>query len=134
MSAGLTIGMLARETGTKVETIRWYEKVGLLSPPARTSGNYRAYSQSDLSRLGFIRRARELGFSLDSIRELLTLSDNPGQSCDLIDGIARVHLAEVDRALADLSTLRGELSRIVESCSRGTVADCKIIETLTARS
>jgi DNA-binding transcriptional MerR regulator len=86
------IGELASATATKVETVRYYEKIGLLPPPARTSGNYRAYGSEHLARLSFIRRARDLGFTLEAVRELLTLSDDKAQSCEAVDGIARVHL------------------------------------------
>ena len=129
----MKIGELASATGTKVETVRYYEKIGLLPPPARTSGNYRAYGVDHLARLSFIRRARDLGFTLEAVRELLTLSDDKTQSCEAVDGIARVHLTEIDRKVRDLKSLRSELSRVIGSCSHGTVADCKIIETLGPR-
>jgi Cu(I)-responsive transcriptional regulator len=128
------IGELASATATKVETVRYYEKIGLLPPPARTSANYRAYGNEHLARLSFIRRARDLGFTLEAVRELLTLSDDKAQSCEAVDGIARVHLTEIDRKVADLKALRSELSRVLNSCSHGTVADCKIIETLGPRN
>ena len=126
----MKIGELASATGTKVETVRYYEKIGLLPPPARTSANYRAYGNDHLARLSFIRRARDLGFTLEAVRELLTLSDDKAQFCEAVDGIARVHLTEIDRKIGDLKSLRSELSRVLGSCSQGTVADCKIIETL----
>ncbi len=126
----LTIGDLGKATATKVETIRYYERIGLLPKPPRTAGNYRAYGQPELARLSFIRRARDLGFSLDQVRELLTLSDDRHQSCAAVDAIATTHLAEVDRKLADLTALRGELSRLLGDCRRGTIADCLIIDTL----
>jgi len=129
----MKIGELAGTTATKVETVRYYEKIGLLPPPARTSANYRAYEAEHLARLSFIRRARDLGFTLEAVRELLTLSDDKTQSCEAIDGIARVHLTEIDRKVRDLKSLRSELSRVIGSCSHGTVADCKIIETLGPR-
>lgn len=129
----MKIGELASATATKVETVRYYEKIGLLRPPARTSGNYRAYGAGHLARLSFIRRARDLGFTLEAVRELLTLSDDKEQSCEAVDGIARVHLAEIDRKIADLSALRVELDRVIGSCRHGTVEDCKIIETLAPR-
>lgn len=129
----MKIGDLASATGTKVETVRYYEKIGLLPSPARTSANYRAYGAEHLARLSFIRRARDLGFTLEAVRELLTLSDNKAQSCEAVDGIARVHLTEIDRKVRDLKALRSELSRVLGSCSHGTVADCKIIETLAPR-
>lgn len=130
----MKIGELATATATNVETVRYYEKIGLLAPPARTAANYRAYGDEHLARLSFIRRARDLGFTLDAVRELLTLSDDKSRSCEAVDVIARGHLTEIDRKVADLSALRGELDRLIGSCRHGTVADCKIIETLAPRS
>jgi Cu(I)-responsive transcriptional regulator len=130
----MKIGELANATATKVETVRYYEKIGLLPPPARTSANYRAYGSEHLARLSFIRRARDLGFTLEAVRELLTLSDDKSQSCEAVDSIARVHLTEINQKVRDLKSLRSELNRVVGSCSHGTVADCKIIETLGPRS
>lgn len=129
----LTIGHLARETGTKVETIRFYEKSGLLPTPSRTDGNYRSYDEAHLNRLSFIRRARELGFSLDQVRTLLTLSDDRGQPCAAVDAIATEHRAEVERKIADLQSLKAELDRMIDQCGCGVVADCRIIESLSPR-
>lgn len=126
----MKIGELAATAATKVETVRYYEKIGLLPSPARTLGNYRSYSSEHLVRLSFIRRARDLGFSLEAVRELLTLADDRTQSCEAVDGIARTHLAEIDRKIADLSALRVELGRVLDSCSRDTIADCKIMDAL----
>lgn len=126
----MKIGELASATGTKVETVRYYEKIRLLPPPARTSANYRSYGCEHLVRLSFIRRARDLGFTLEAVRELLTLSDDKTQSCEAVDSIARVHLVEIKRKIADLSALRTELDRVVGSCRQGTVANCKIVESL----
>jgi Cu(I)-responsive transcriptional regulator len=126
----LSIGELARLTDTKVETIRYYERIGLLPSPARTSGNYRAYARPQLERLSFIRRGRDLGFSLDEIRELLRLSDDRSQPCAEVDRIARLHLAEVERKLADLAALRAQLEQLIGQCQHGTVAECRIIEAL----
>lgn len=125
------IGELARATGTKVETIRWYERIGLLAAPARTGGNYRAYGRSHLERLSFVRRARDLGFSLDHVRELLRFSDQQDRPCEEIDLIARSHLAEVERKVADLTALGHELRQIIGQCRHGTVAECRIIEALS---
>ena len=127
----LMIGQLARQTGTKVETIRFYEKNGLLPAPSRTDGNYRAYEPGHLNRLSFIRRARELGFSLDQIREFLKLSDDRSQSCAAIDAIAREHRKEVERKIEDLIALKSELDRMIDQCGCGLVADCRIIESLS---
>ena len=126
----MKIGELATATATNVETVRYYEKIGLLAPPARSASNYRSYGNGHLARLSFIRRARDLGFTLEAVRELLTLSDNTDQSCEAVDQIASAHLAEVERKIADLSALRSELTRVLGSCRHGTIADCKIIESL----
>lgn len=126
----MQIGALAKATSTKVETVRYYEQIGLLPPPARTASNYRSYGSDHLSRLSFIRRARDLGFTLESVRELLALTDDRTRSCEAIDVIASAHLGEVDRKIADLTALRSELDRMIGGCRRGTVADCKIIEAL----
>lgn len=130
----LAIGDLAKHTGTKVETIRFYERIGLLPEPNRTKGNYRSYDNGDLRRLSFIRRARDLGFSLDQVRDLLGLSDQRDRSCEAVDGIARHHLAEVERKIADLNALREELADLIGRCRHGTVAECRIIETLAPTS
>jgi len=127
----LTIGQLARATGTKVETIRFYEKTGLLPAPARTEGNYRAYTDGHLGRLSFVRRARDLGFSLDQVRELLDLADDRSRSCAAIDAIASAHRAEVERKIRDLQALKAELDSLIDQCSCGTVADCRIIDALS---
>jgi Cu(I)-responsive transcriptional regulator len=136
MQEPFSIGDLAREVGVKVVTIRYYERIGLL-PAARRSGRgaYRRYGEADLRRLGFIRRARDLGFTLDQVRTLLDLARQRDRDCAEVDAIARGHLAEVERKIASLSALRRDLRRVIESCRRGTVADCRIIEALSpARS
>ncbi|MBS0546181.1 MAG: helix-turn-helix domain-containing protein [Proteobacteria bacterium] len=130
----LTIGHLARKTSTKVPTIRFYEKSGLLPAPERTSGNYRAYEQLHLGRLSFIRRARDLGFSLDQVRALLSLADDRDQSCAAVDTIANEHRTEIERKIRDLQALKIELDSIIDSCGCGTVAECRIIETLSPAS
>lgn len=132
-AARLAIGDLARMTGTKVNTIRFYEEGGLLPPPQRTASGRRVYDGADVRRLAFIRQSRNLGFPLDTVRELLTLADDASQPCEAVDRIARTHLIEVDRKIADLTALRDELDRVIGSCSHGTVADCKIIDALALR-
>lgn len=129
-SGDLGIGDLARRTRTKVETIRYYERTGLLPPPPRTAGNYRAYEQRHLDRLSFIRRARDLGFPIQQVRALLDLADQRERSCEAVDGIVREHLSEVERKLADLAALQRELMSLLGQCRHGTVADCRIIEAL----
>jgi Cu(I)-responsive transcriptional regulator len=130
----LPIGELARNTGVKVPTIRYYEQIGLLPPPPRTEGGQRRYGRPEVDRLNFIRHARELGFEIDDIRELLDMAAEPQQSCHQADSIARNHLAEVDRRIASLTTLRTELSRMVEECGHGRICDCRIIEVLADHS
>jgi Cu(I)-responsive transcriptional regulator len=130
----LRIGDLALATSTKVETIRYYEQIGLLPEPSRTSGNFRAYTPHHLGRLSFIRRARDLGFTLDEVRELLSLSDQKRRSCEAVDAIARQHLADVDRKIRDLKALRTELNSIINRCSCGTIDECRIIEALAPAS
>ena len=129
--AALSIGDLARATGAKVETIRYYERIGLLPAPARTTGGQRAYAPGQLRRLAFVRRARGLGFTLDQARSLLDLADQPDRDCAAVDAVARARLAEVDRKLADLAALRGELADLLDRCSRGRVAECRIMEALS---
>lgn len=126
----MTIGGLGKATGTKAETIRYYEKIGLLPPPGRSGGNYRSYGAAELGRLSFIRRARQLGFSLDQVRALLELSEDSGRDCATVDALARGHLAEVERKIADLSALQRELAAMIASCHGGTVGSCRIIEAL----
>ncbi len=130
----LSIGQAAREAGCKVQTLRYYEELGLLPKPARTRGNQRVYGEEHLKRLAFIRHARELGFSLEAIRELLALGARPEQSCAEADAIAGAHLAEVERKIEALSALRGELKRMVQSCRRGRIAECRVIEVLADHS
>lgn len=134
MAKHLTIGELARGAGTKVETVRFYEKSGLLPVPDRTGGNYRAYGPEHLTRLSFIRRSRELGFPLDQVRALLTLADERDRPCEAIDSIAKEHLVEVERKIADLQALQRELNSMIDQCSCGTVAECRIIEALSPQT
>lgn len=127
---GMTIGELARATGTKAETIRYYERIGLLPSPARTASNYRSYGAAELARLSFIRRARALGFSIGQVRALLDLADRRDRSCETVDALAREHLGTIDAKIADLSSLRGELADLIAQCSAGTIAECRIIDVL----
>ena len=125
-----SIGDLASRTGTKVETIRYYEKVGLLPAPVRTGGNHRAYTRAHADRLAFIRHSRELGFSLESVRALLALSDDADRPCAEVDAIARRHLDAVRDRITRLQALEAELSRVIEQCGCGRVGDCRVIEVL----
>ena len=128
------IGELAKRTGVKVPTIRFYEQIGLVEPPPRTEGNQRRYGQAEADRLNFIRHARELGFEVDNIRELLAMYEQPQASCHQADSIAKAHLAEVDRRIASLTALRMELQRMIDECGHGRICDCRIIEVLADHS
>ena len=130
----LTIGSLGKKTGTKVQTIRYYEQIGLMPEPGRTTGGQRRYGDADLDRLSFIRHARQLGFTLQAIRELLALSDQPDRPCHEADVIARRQLREVEQRLARLEALRTELKRMVHECSGGRTADCRVLEVLRHHS
>ncbi|SES39775.1 Cu(I)-responsive transcriptional regulator [Tranquillimonas rosea] len=126
----LTIGNLAKKTGTKVQTIRYYEQIELMPEPGRTEGGQRRYGDAELDRLSFIRHSRQLGFSLDAIRELLDLGDHPNRPCHEADAIARRQLKQVERRIARLEALRTELNRMVHECSGGRTADCRVLEVL----
>jgi len=125
-----TIGALGKAARVNIETIRYYERIGLMPPPARSRAGYRTYDTSHVERLEFIRHSRELGFSLDAIRELLALSDNPERSCAEADTIARVHLRDVEARIASLEALRSELTRMIRRCSHNRIADCRVIRVL----
>ncbi|ALN75341.1 MULTISPECIES: helix-turn-helix domain-containing protein [unclassified Aureimonas] len=129
MSLGVPIGEASRASGIKVPTIRYYEQIGLLPAPPRTEGNRRLYDASDLSRLRFIRHARELGFEIEPIRELLALAGEPLHSCEGADRIAKAHLADIDHKIARLTALRREVARMAD-CGEHSVADCRVIEVL----
>lgn len=129
----MKIGELATATATNVETVRYYEKIGLIAPPARTAANYRAYGAEHLARLSFIRRSRSLGFGLDAVRELLRLADDPDQPCADIDGMASGKISEIDAKIEDLMRLRTELFQLVSACETGTVRSCRIVEALAPR-
>ncbi|NDW01555.1 helix-turn-helix domain-containing protein [Salipiger sp. PrR002] len=126
----LTIGTLAKRTGSKVQTIRYYEQIGLMPEPGRTEGGQRRYGHAELDRLAFIRHARDLGFSLEAIRELLDLSDTPDHACDHVDAIAQKQLRAVEARIVRLEALRAELKRMIGQCSGGSVADCRVLEVL----
>ena len=130
----IPIGELSRQTGVKVPTIRYYEQVGLMPIPPRTAGWQRRYSPAQVSRLNFIRHARELGFEIEAIRELLTLSAEPDRSCLEVDAIARRHLADVERRITQLAAMRGELQRMISACGHDRVDQCRVIEALADHS
>ncbi len=128
--ANYSIGEMARRTGVKVTTIRFYEGRGLLPEPGRTEGGQRRYDKSALERLTFIRHARELGFELGDILELASLTDHPDISCQLAHEITDRHLEAVKRRLSILSALQDELNLMLARCEGGEVGDCRVIEIL----
>ncbi len=128
--ARLAIGDLARQTGTKVNTVRFYEDIGLLPCPMRTASGRRIYNAADVRRLSFIRHGRTLGFSVDEIRSLLALSDQPERDCGEAAAIARQHLCDIEERIARLQTLRSALVGVAASCDGGRAADCRVIEAI----
>jgi DNA-binding transcriptional MerR regulator len=131
MKGGLSIGALARRTGSNIQTIRYYEQIGLLPAPPRTEGGQRRYGADVVHRLAFIRHARDLGFDIDSIRELMQLAGTPERPCDDVDRIAEAHLRAVEEKIAKLTALRTELRRMLKECGRGQIAECRVIESLS---
>ncbi|KRR12386.1 MerR family transcriptional regulator [Bradyrhizobium valentinum] len=128
----VSIGELAKAASTQVVTIRYYERIGLLPSPRRTPGNYRTYDREQVFRLRFIRRCRDLGFTLDQIRDLLRLSARKEQDCTDVDRLAAAHLEEVEKKIADLKRLAAELHRLNNCCEGGgRIADCRIIDALS---
>lgn len=127
----MKIGELAARAGSSPETIRYYERIGMLPAPARTGGNYRDYGPDHVARLAFIRHARALGFELSDVRALLDLADQPDQDCAAVDGITTRHLEVVEAKIAQLEALRSELMRMLDQCRGGQVAGCRIIESLS---
>ena len=127
MSTLFSIGTLSSATGCKVETIRYYEKIGLMPEPARSEGGQRRYHRSHRERLQFIRHSRELGFTLDNIRELLALSEQHQHA----DAIARRHRDAVQNRISALTALRNELDRMIGECEKGHPGECRVIELLS---
>ncbi|KQI69188.1 MerR family transcriptional regulator [Loktanella sp. 3ANDIMAR09] len=125
-----SIGQMSRRTGVKVTTIRYYESRGLIPPPARTGGGQRRYDAAALERLAFLRHARELGFGLDDIADLMALAAAPSQDCAPANQIARKQLMAVDRRLAILTQLRTELARMADADDPGHAGDCRVIQVL----
>lgn len=130
----LTIGKLSKATGVKVPTIRYYEQIGLLPEAARSQGNQRLYGAAAERRLTFIRHARDLGFPLDAIRDLLNLPGGSESPCAAAASIAREQLATIEARMAWLTTLKAELERTIAQCSGGCESECRIVEALADHS
>ena len=138
MHAKLSIGIVARRAGATVPTIRYYEEIGLLPPPARTESGQRHYDEATVERLIFIRRCREFGFSIDQVRELVHMVQEPQGPCSALHAAATAHLIEVRVKVAELVALEASLAAIVSTCSSdcvgGAVGDCSILDDLMVTS
>lgn len=129
-----TIGSLARAAGVGIDTVRYYERRSLLTPAARRASGYRVFGAAELQRLHFIRRAQQLGFSLDEVGELLRLVDNNGDRTD-VRALATSRLADIEARLQDMQRLRDQLAGLVDACKGdGPLAHCPIIEAVVAAS
>lgn len=126
----IPIGVLARRSGVHIETIRYYEKIGIMPKPARTAAGYRSYEAEHLKRLAFVRRTRELGFGLDEIRDLLGLVDRGAYTCAEIRALMLDHLATIRMKIADLKRLERAMTETVSQCSGRRVPDCPIVDVL----
>lgn len=129
---GLRRAELARRTGCNLETIRYYEKIGMMPDPPRTAAGHRVYANAHESRLRFILRARELGFSLDEVRGLLHLVDGGTQTCAEVKQRTDAHLQDVRAKIADLKRIESVLSRTAAQCSGDAVPECPILEALAS--
>lgn len=131
-SAGLGIGALSERAGVNIETIRYYERIGIMPAPPRTAGGRRVYDSGHLKRLAFVRRARELGFSLDAIRTLLRLVDGGDYTCGEVHAMTLAHIADIRRKVADLRRMERVLREMAARCDGGDVPACPILDALSA--
>jgi MerR family transcriptional regulator, mercuric resistance operon regulatory protein len=127
---GLSIGALSKQSGVNIETIRYYEKIGVMPAPARSAGGYRIYALDHLKRLGFIRRGRQLGFSLDELRGLLHLVDGHAYTCAEVHALTLQHLTEVRHKIVDLRRLERVLADMAAQCTEDLVPECPVIDAL----
>lgn len=125
-----TRGVVAARAGVHIETVRYYERIGLLPSPPRSEGGHRIYDEDSLRRLNFVRRCRELGFTLDDVRGLLRLVDGGNYTCGEIEALTSAHLGDVQRKRADLKRLENVLKSMVARCKGGEVPECPVIEAL----
>jgi len=126
----IPIGALSKRTRVNIETIRYYERSGVLPPPPRTQGGHRAYDEDHLKRLNFVRRSRELGFSLDEVRQMLGLVDGGDATCDQVRHMTLEHLADVKAKIADLRRMERTLKDTAARCAGDQTPDCPIIDAL----
>ena len=127
---GLSIGALSRDTGVNIETIRYYERIGVMPAPERSVGGFRRYREDHLKRLNFVRRGRELGFSLADLRGLLRLVDGHAYTCAQVRALTLEHLGETRRKIADLRRLEQVMADLAAKCTGRRVPDCPIIDAL----
>ena len=127
---GYAIGAMSRETGVNIETIRYYERIGIMPKPDRTEGGNRQYNYDQLKRLFFIKRCRELGFSIEEIKALLRMTDRQDFTCGEVHTMTIGHLSNVKKKINDLRRLEKVLKSMADECSRGDVPDCPVIDTL----
>jgi len=130
MTKEFSIGQAAKSSGVKVTTIRYYESVGLMPEPRRVESGRRVYDQTSVNLLGFIRHSRDLGFTVNAIRELIDLQNNPGTDCAKADELARHHLIETQKRIEQFHVLERELMRMIDGCSGGEVGSCEIVTSL----
>ena len=127
----LTIGKIARRAGAAVDTIRYYEREGLIEAPSRSPSGYRRYRLEVIARLRFIRQAKDLGFSLSEIRELLALKVAPGRSCADVKARAEAKIADVEQRIAQLKRMKSALAKLATACSgRGPTSECPILDAM----
>ncbi len=138
ITASISIGLLARQAGCSVPTIRYYEEIGLLPAVPRTEGGRRAYGTGTVRRLSFIRRCRDFGFSIEQVRELVGLVDEPNRRCVEVREVAAKHLAQVRERLVELQALEQDMAAFVQSCDvacvGGAAINCTILDDLASRS
>jgi len=131
---GLTIGKVARGAGLRIDTVRYYEREGLLNKPARTASGYRNYSPEAVARLRFICQAKELGFSLNEIKELLSLRVAPGKSCADVKARAKAKIADIEQRVTQLNRMKRALAKLATACSgSGPTSECPILDAIEAR-
>ncbi|MFP6774835.1 MAG: helix-turn-helix domain-containing protein [Alphaproteobacteria bacterium] len=132
MTKDISIGGLSKATGVNIETIRYYERIGIIPAPPRTEGGHRVYDPGHQGRLNFVRQGRELGFTLDQIRTLLDLADGGSDTCAKVKSLTLDHLADVEQKIADLQDLRDVLSAHAAQCEGDLAPACPLIDTLYA--
>jgi MerR family mercuric resistance operon transcriptional regulator len=130
VAEGLSIGSLSQQSGVNIETIRYYEKIGVMPKPGRSAGGYRVYGTEHVKRLHFVRRGRELGFSLDELRGLLRLVDGHSYTCAEVHALTVEHLEDIRQKISDLKRLERVMSNMAASCTRDQIPECPVIDAL----